>query len=326
MSKHKRTIMASAVLASLAASGMAQAEVGPGLLLKPWSEETQVETVNGGFTIFDNETGQEEDISIAYISSSSRMKLDKYDQPKISVGYTANSLIVDSDVAGLPGGLNNYAVAMAYDIGQVSDDWRLGYTVGMGTANDGHFQNTDSYYAMGSFAGTYMIDEQRSLVVGLTYDGNRDILPDVPLPFVQFNHYVSPQLQYMLGFYNRVNWQPNESFKLTAGSGLFPGGQIIGADVKASWLISERIETFVSFEQMTEGFYKDDRDDRRLFYRFNAAKVGVNYTLENGVNIEGGVGYAFNQSFSEGFDVRTLDKIAKPDDHALLFLNVSAAF
>ncbi|QQE11010.1 hypothetical protein JD969_16125 [Planctomycetota bacterium] len=303
-----------------------QAEVGPGLLFKPWQEDVKLETQNSVYSIIGNETGQGEDFDMNYFVSSARMNMEQFGQANLNVGYKVTSIQIDTDQAGLPSSLNNIAAAVSYDFGEIADNWTLGYTLGMGTANDGHYDNSDSYYGMATVAGTYSFDAQRKLSFGLTYDGNRSAFPDAPLPFVQYFHYVSPELQYMLGLYSSVTWRPTEDIVISAGSGLFPGGQIIGADARASWYVTEQTELFISFDQMTEGFYQDDRDNRRLFFMYNMASIGTKFDVNEKMSIEGGVGYAFNQKLSEGFDTRTLDTIAKPDDHAVLFLNVKADF
>ena len=322
------------VAGGLAAAGVmmscvgseAYAEVGPDLLLKPWGEGVTVETSNDVFGVWGNETEQGDELDLFYFASDGRGKLDGVLHPNVSVGYKFHALSIDSENENLPSGLTNAAMAVSYDAGMISDQWRLGYTFGLGTANDGDFNDSDSYYAIADVAGTWYMSQTKQFVFGVSFDGNRDVMPDVPLPFVQFNHYVSPELQYTLGFFNAVTWKPNEAFGVTVGTGLYPGGEVVGVSAKATWYATENVDVFVGFDRASEGFRYNDQKDRRLFFMYNKVELGTKIRVADRIDFNGGVGYAFNQKFEEGFDLRTTDTIAEAENHSFVSFSFDAKF
>ena len=303
-----------------------RAQTGPQLYLLPFEPDTQIQSKNGAFSIFGNNTQQHDEIDIFYLWSDARAKLDAIKLPQMRFGYELHTLLIDSNTSVLPDALYNYNVGISYEFGEIFKDWDLALTAGIGTANDGHFSNATSYYGMGTLMLNYHLSPTQQVSVGVSFDGNRDIFPDTPLPFIQYYHYVSPEFQYILGLYNRLIWTPNPIFKITLGGGISLGGQVIGFDARASYFPIEDLELFLSFDNSTEGFFQNNQGRTRLFYMYNIAGGGFAYNITKKITFEAGAGYAFNQRFATGFDFRDLSTIVRPNDNAAVFLNLHADF
>ena len=302
------------------------AQTGPQLYIVPFAENANFETTDGMFSIFQNNTNNNNELDLFYIWSESRAKLDAIDLPQMRVGYEVRSLVTNSTSPIIPSALNNINVGFSYDFGEIFDNWELAGTAGAGTANDGNFGNGTSYYGMGTVILSYIFNPQQKIAVGVSFDGNRDIFPDTPLPFIQYYHFVSPEFQYSLGFYNTLNWKPIDYFQINAGGGIFLGGQVIGAEVRASYFPVDGVELFLNFDNTTEGYYQEGQGLTRIFYMYNIAGGGISVDLAENLNIAVGGGYAFNQRFATGFDFRDLSTIERPEDSPALFINIEASF
>ncbi|QQE10264.1 hypothetical protein JD969_12205 [Planctomycetota bacterium] len=314
------------LLLSLFSISTLHAQTGPQLYLIPFPEDTEVQSRNGAFSIFGNNTDSDQAIDIFYLWSDARGKLDKLNLPQIHLGYELHTLLIDSPSNVIPDALYNYNLGLSYEFGEIFTNWDLALTAGIGTANDGHFSNLQSYYGMGTLMLNYHLSPTQQVSVGVSFDGNRDIFPDVPLPFIQYYHFVSPQFQYVLGFYNQLNWKPNEQFQIKGGAGIMLGGQVIGADVRASYFPTKNFELFLNFDNSTEGFFQNNQGRTRLFYMYNIAGGGFAWNITKKIQFEAGAGFAFGQQFATGFDFRNLNTVVRPDDNVAVFLNLHADF
>ncbi|WP_432799257.1 hypothetical protein [Poriferisphaera sp. WC338] len=304
-----------------------EAQVGPQLLLSPWAEhEHWVASDDQPVFIVGNETEGGADIDMVYYPSRGKVKFDKASKdPKWTLGYKFDAIVVDNKI-GIPGDLNDLAVAVGYSVGEIADDWTLDLGVGVGTANDGHWDNEDSWYALADAAATWRMDENKIMVVGLSFDGNRNVFPDAPLPFIQFTHYYSQTFQYRLGLINGVTWRPRKDIELKADLGSLFNDEVIGIDAKATWFVTEKFHVFGEFENVRNGFYQEGQGHERMFYMANFIDAGVRYIVNEGIDLSGGIGWAFNQRFATGFDIRDLTTVAEPEDHMLFFLRLKGTF
>lgn len=305
------------------------AQVSPSLVIEPWGEDPhwaqtidELIFINGG-----HDKRAEGDIDIFYWDSQGRVKFDKADpDPAFTLGYRVLTMDVGaSDTPAINGELNDLAIAAALRLGgddAADEAWEWTLTAGVGTANDGHFSNGDAVYGIGGINAAHTIDPDSSLNIGVSYHGNRTFLPDVPLPYAVYRHRVDEKLAYSVGVpTSGIVWRPVEPLVLRAEYTV--PFNLAGS---AEYSFSENVGVFAEYRRTLDAFYIDDRENTRLFYDFSRVSTGVHLTWQPLIDARIGIGYAFDQDFSTGFDVRGLDTVAEPSDEVLFFFTLQGTF
>ncbi len=307
--------------------GSAAAQTGSVLVTAPWPEGQHVMLTEHEWSWIDDGhvKADDNDIELFQWDSRGRFRLDPSEaEPVFTVGYRLFTMHIDTDHPSLPGGLTDLAIAAGWRVGEFADDWELGIVGGAGAATNNHFGDGDAYYGLASLNIRHTIDQSSELNFGANYDGNRSFMPDVPLPYVMYSRYVDENLSYHIGApVSSIRYQPLE--QLTLEARYFVPMSFVGS---IRWaLIEDRLSLFGSYDRRVNAFHLEDQiDTRRLFYRIQRAKLGLAYTAGECLDIEGGIGYAFEQSFDSGFDLRNTDTVAEPSDEVFLFLALEASF
>ena len=78
-------------------------------------------------------------------------------------------------------------------------DWIFAVGVAAGYAGASPFSEGNAWYGKATAVALRQFSESDALVLVLDYDGNRTLLPDVPLPGIAYTHRVSPSLFYVIG-------------------------------------------------------------------------------------------------------------------------------
>ena len=286
-------------------------------MVRTWHDWSRINS--GHIKSDDNE------IDILYWDSNGRIRFDQSaTEPTFTIGYRLFTMDLDTNHPSLPSGLTDLAVAGGLRLGEIADGWELGLVAGAGVATNNHFGDGDAYYGLGTVNIKHDLDESATLNFGINYDGNRTIFPDVPLPYIMYSCYVDENLSYNIGApLSSVTYKPIDPLTLEAR--YFVPTQFTG---QVSWaIVDDSISLFALYDRRVAAFHlEDDRDTRRLFYRINRVKMGLRYSSADKFNIEGGVGYAFEQSFYTGFDVRNTDTVAKPSDELFFFIGFQGYF
>lgn len=312
-------------LAAISIHAGAFAQTGPSLLIQPWADKPQyASTYDEPMFIFGGHTkGDDEDIDILYYDSFGRVKFDRDNpEPNFWLGYRAMTIGIGGDQPGLPGDLNDISLAAAFRLGDGSGEWQLSIAGGAGTANDGHWGNSDAIYGIATINAAHRIDDRSALNIGINYNGNRTFLPDVPLPYLVYQHRSSKSFAYSLGVpTSGVTWSPTNDLT-------FHASYTVPTTILASvtYGLNKEWSIFGEYTQTLDGFYVEDQGDTRLFYEKSILAAGVRWIHEPLIDIRGGLGYAFDQRFSRGWDVRDLDSVAKPSDEMVLFFTVQGTF
>jgi len=316
--------LAAAIIA-LVCESSANAQTNPSLLIDRWTAAPQWAStydepmfIDGGHI-----KGSDDDIDLLYYDSHGRVKFDHDNaDPGFWLGYRALTMGINEDVPELPGDLNDISVAAAFRLGDLSTDWRLSVAAGAGTANDGHWANTDAIYGIGTVVATRELDETSRLHIGLDYNGNHTLWPDAPHPVLTYECRLDRDWTIKLG-------SPSTGFRWT---GLHPitvsFDYTVPTNVLAnvSYELNKDWKLFGEFGRTVDGFFRNDQGDRRLFYELNRVTAGVHWIKGKLIDLRLGAGYAFNQRFSSGFDIRNLDTVASPSDEVMFFLTVQGTF
>ncbi|NJL30817.1 MAG: hypothetical protein HC898_03830 [Phycisphaerales bacterium] len=209
-----------AVISSLSTTTLL-ADTSPYLMLQPWGEgEGYFQSVDKPIFLDAGKTeATNRRTEVMSYESAGRARFNKDQRyPEFSVGYRVNSLETGLSDPLIPKSFLDIAFAAGVQLGQVAPDWTLSLVGGVGIATDTHFDNEKAIYGIGSLNARWTITEKQTLDVGLAYNGNRSIFPDVPLPYAVFTHNLSPELMYAVGVpLSRIVWRPVEDLTLTLG-------------------------------------------------------------------------------------------------------------
>jgi len=310
---------------SLLIAALAHAQTGPSLLIKPWDKQPEwASTYDEPVFINDGHTkGDDRKIGILYYDSFGRVKFDHDNSdPNFWLGYRMLAIGIDGDHPNLPGDLNDLSIAAAFKLGEGANGWRLSLLAGAGTANDGHWSNSDAIYGIADLNASQRLDEDTYLHIGVHYSGNRTFWPDIPLPYITYAHRDSESFFYEVGApTSAVTWKPLDRLTLQA-SYTVP----INLFANVSYALTKELSIFGEYSRTLDGFFRNQQGDTRLFYDLARVSTGVRWIKAPLIDIRGGIGYAFNQEFSTGFDVRNTHTLAKPSDEVLFFFTVQGAF
>ncbi len=304
----------------------AVAQTAPSMLIQPWPDKPILaQTFDLPVYITDGHVkGDDSDIQTFFWDSYGRVKFDRQDQdPTFSVGYRFYSLSVDADRPDLDSSYNDLALVGAWN-GEKVDGWRPGVIVGAGSSNDDHWREGDAIYGVAAFNLSRQLSEHEALHVGVSFDGNRTVWPDIPLPYVSYVNAADPNFIYVLGVpQSSLIWRPNDTLELQLDY-LFPS-QFSGS---VSAALCDNWAVFASYERQIHAFHEHDatRDGQRLFYSLEMVMAGLEWKETWLGDVRFGAGYAFNQQFDRGWDMRETRGAADASDQLLLFLMVRGTF
>lgn len=214
----------------------------------------------------------------------------------------------------------------------LAGDWQLGATIGVGHASSQPWADAHGQYALASVFGTTTLDDGATLLIGLTYDGNRSALPDTPLPVLEYRKPLGQndsggggdrELGLTLGYpESRIIYRHSEQLSFSAGFD------------NLDWATAEMFYEFAPGLALTAryaAFYDmfhaaGDDEYRRLFFISQRLEAGLAHRLGRASLIELSGGYAFGQELRRGYDWRRTQKVAEFDDAVFVRLGITLSF
>ncbi|NBC11528.1 MAG: hypothetical protein GVY24_07335 [Planctomycetes bacterium] len=300
----------------------ARAQTSSALILVPWGDDDRVEIANSLWFGYDgNASNGGADVDLFRFSSVGRARPSAEDADW-AVGWKYSHLDIDTTDAALPERLIDQAIAGGVKMGTF-DRWEWGFVAGLGYAGNAPYNDGDAWYAVGSLAASTRLDNGATLTVLLDYDGNRNVLPDVPLPGVAYAHRFGETLRYTVGLpVNSVTWTPDARWKVR-GLWVVPYG--FGLD--AEYALTDDWTLFGGYTSQTTGYHvQGDDENRRLFFEQDRVELGARWKLGDAADLVGAVGYAFDQSFERGYDTRDTDTIRDVSDEPFFRLALNFRF
>jgi hypothetical protein len=297
-------------LAPFALASVAEAQTGPELMLEPWQgfdgESTDAAFENAVSARYpaDGEVGDGTyDVGIAAYQVDTRLRLGE-DRGSPALGYELDYMEIDSGDPMLPHKLVDSSVAIGAGVGQIGG-WNLAATAGFGTAGDRPWDESDTFYGKASLMGSYRVDRNRSWLVGISYDGNRTILPDVPMPLISYRER-SETAEIELGFpRSSIEFEPAD--RVTIKGAYVPVVNLTG---EVSYRIEESVSVYGSYSRESSAYQLErDPDTRRFFFEGNRLETGVRYDPHETLRLVAAGGYTFSREFSRGWDVRSEDTV-----------------
>jgi len=304
-------------------------QTGASLMIKPFTEGKASETQTGWMF-----TGQghirdasDSNITLSHYDVEGRFRFDAADPDSPRVGYAWSFIDIDTDDPRLPSDLSDQAIAAGFGLFE-TDKWRVGATIGVGYAGDSEFDDDDPWYATANLIASQQIDDVSSLQLLLSYDGNRSIFPDIPLPGIIYHRRVSDTFQYSLGVpYSQVVWTPTPKWRISA-SGAIPASALnLGFNADANYEVDDSLSLFASYGYQMRAFSVGTLSGNdRLFFEQRRAEGGLRWTPVADLDVTLAGGFAFDRRFRQGFDVRSLSDSIKISDEPYVRFAVDFRF
>jgi hypothetical protein len=320
-----RTVSSIALGCSLLVSAQASAQASSAMMLLPFPQGQPFDG-KAVTTLIPTETDSSagDDLDASIFALDARVR-PVQDARAFTLGTEIRHIDLETDDPALPERLvrTELAAGMQLDPIDAFDlTWQPGFTAGVGFASSNALHDGQAWYGLASIFAQTRLSERSSLTVGVDYDGNRSIFPDAPLPLVLYNVALDEQLQLLLGYpINGMVWTPDERFTLAVTLiGIVPV-------IEATYELSEQWSIFAALQATNDAFHVADAPEgENLFFSGYRAEAGVRYGLGNGLSLEAAGGFAFNQEFQTGPDVRDLDTVRELDDAVYVRMGASLAF
>ncbi len=302
------------LLASLLLPVPALAQTDLALMTKPWPTASPLDA--GGNLLFiptESDNAASDDVDLSFLRVAGRVRPDREAAHAFTVGYDVTHLDINTDDPLLPDRLHSSAVAAGAKLGAFDafdQSWEWGGSVGIGHASSNPFGDGNGWYALGSVFAITRLSERESLTLGVDFDGNRAVFPDLPLPAVTYQNRYSDQLTFLVGFpVNQIVWTPDDRWTVQLGA----AG--IAFSARASYRLDDAVTLFAAYGGDGEGFHvADDDGDRRLFFSAQTVEAGVELGVTETASLVVAGGFAFDQEFERGFDLRDTDTVRELDD------------
>jgi len=287
------------------------AETRSGLVLRPFPEGRGTELSGEVDAYLDSETDDGFDYGMRVFAFSGRAQLvPQAGRGSPVAGWQFLYFDVDSPDPRLPGELFEASFAVGGSLR--AGDWTLQGTAGAGFAGD---EAATGWYGLASASATRVFGPGHVLSIGLDFDGNRPIFPDVPLPVVVWTRRWNEHVTTSLGVpFLAVTWTPADWIEIAARGipGVFATGGV-------TVFPAEDWEVFARFRSRSFRFFVEGDD--RLFYSESRVEIGAGY---KGWKLM--AGWAFEREFETGFDVRDTDTLARVDEGWVVALSFTLAF
>lgn len=289
-----------------------RAQTGPALLLKPWDKDERFEAGANGMFVEEGHTKKEDaDFRLGIYESEGRFRLMPGELASPRIGYSFSWFEVHSDSVRLPDQLVNQSVSVAMPVGMY-DGWIFGLSLGLGYAGTAPFGDGDAWYGKGTFVAFREIDKTSAIAFVLDYDGNRTVLPDVPLPGFAYIKQLDPNVKLTLGLpVSSVEWKPAEHLELSLEYRL-----PYDVSARVGYEFTPGITAYGLLGQRNDAWHWDElkNNNDRLFFQQRRAEVGVTWAPCKNTNLTAAVGYAWGGEFTRGFDTRDDDLVTKISD------------
>ncbi len=301
--------------------GLAQSAMGQSL-----SRFAQLPWIPGDFTsTYDNPvfepaghvSGSNNSERVQFWDSFGRVRINKNDPNSPFFAYRVFTSNLNSDSTVIRSTMDEFDLAVGMHWGQIAD-WRISTITGVGYSSTQPFVNEKGLFGIGSITAEHSVGDNDAVLLSVDYAGNDGLLPDVPLPGFAWMHH-DEHWEVMLGFpVDRVIWQPIPKVKIMAEYQVPFTGRF-----EAEYLPWEHYGFYVGASNWMQGIViaKEDSIDRQ-FLQMRRVEAGLRVVFNPLVDVGVGVGYAFDQTISEGYDVRSLRGLAHLSNEPYLTLEI----
>jgi hypothetical protein len=258
---------------------------------------------------------------ISHWDSYGRVRINRDDKDAPFFGYRV--LFSDASTGSplIHSAMDEFDLALGLHLGQIAD-WDISTMLGVGYSNTHPFVNSQGYFGIGHLTAEHHFDDNNSIVLSMDYEGNGGLLPDVPLPGFAFLHH-EQKLDVMFGYpMSSVRWRPMDKLEITA-SYTVP----YSADLDVEYRVVPHFGLYGDAANFFQGFITNNGDiGDRQFFQMRRVETGVRVIFDPWVDAALGIGYAFDQGFSVGEDVRNLTPITHVSNEPYIALIIRGRF
>ncbi len=297
---------AMAALIVLGFAGLARAQSNARATYDPWAGNDLAVTFDHPIEeLGGHAKSAPTDTQVFWWDSFGKVRLDRHDSNSPFIGYRILTIDAGTDSRYIRSTMDEFAFSVGLHLGQVAG-WNVTTVLGAGYSGTRPFLNEKGIFGIGDLMIDHPLNDNTSLVLAADYAGNGGLLPDVPLPGFAVVHH-SPGLDFTLGFpLNRIIWKPIEQLELTAEYSV-----PYTARLNAEYRIQKHFGVYANAENFFQGFFVERGDvTTRQFYQMRRVEAGVRIIFDPLIDVGIGVGYAFDQDFERGYDVRHLSSIS----------------
>ena len=307
--------------AGLLTTGRAYALSSDLSTLLPWDSNINVESSTWG--LLENKSHIRNDgtpAQIGIVDSSGRVRLADTGQYSPTIAWDSLYMALNTHSSLLPRQLNEQSMSLGIPIVQ-SGPWSLGAVVGAGYSGNSPYNEGQAVYGLADITAQYQFNPRDSLVFGINYDGNRSVLPDVPLPTVEFLHETT-KLTWGVGIYEYLDYRPFDRLNLELMYFPTDDGH---ADI--DYRLLRWLHVYGLFASQSWAFHVDFYNhDQRLFFNMCRVEAGVRIITCPNFSMKLGGGYAFNQAFSQGYQSINETPVGQIANAAYISLNAKFKF
>ncbi|MEM6314681.1 MAG: hypothetical protein AAF743_11360 [Planctomycetota bacterium] len=334
-----RAVLAAAATFAVGAAATAQTDFG--LIADPMPQDVEFELDTSALIFETGDTDNGFDVSLDLFQTSGRFRVPGDDefilrQAQARFGFDYTHLYLDTADPVLPENLVDVSLGYGMGVYQSEDETIVaGVTVGIGYAGAGAFDDGNAYYGLANFVlGKEFQEDGKFFKAGdrfglvISYDGNRVLFPDIPLPGFQYTRPITEELELSVGFpFSSVRWRPDERWEFTLNY-LIPDAFTGRVD----YGFREGIGVFAEVAGQSEAFHADQLPNAndRIIFRQSRVEGGIRYRVQDTqdyrVNVILAAGFAFNTEFDVGFDVRDDNTVAELSDEPYLRAAVELRF
>ncbi len=261
------------------------------------------------------------DSQVLWWDSFGRVRLDRQDPNSPFAAYRVLTIDAGTDSQYIKSTMDDFELSAGFHLAQLAG-WDITTVLGAGYSGTHPFVNEKGIFGIGDLMAKYPITDNTSVVLAVDYAGNSSLLPDIPLPGFAIMHR-SHDLDFMLGFpMNRLVWRPVNRLELTAEYSV-----PYSARLNLEYRISHHVAVYGTAENFFQGFVQERSDvTDRQFFQMRRVEAGVRLIYNPWIDAGLGVGYAFDQEFSHGYDVRNLHSFSSISNEPYLAIVLRGSF
>ena len=186
-----------------------------------------------------------------------------------------------------------------------ADDKKNWISIGVVSNSDMPYNSLDEASIVASAGRKFSLAERHSLIAGLFYSSQRDVLEGIPYPMLIYE-YKSEELFLRGGFlFLSVRWKIND--KTSVNAAYFP---IRNYTLSVSRKITEGLTASAELHGKSERYLLEGRVNKseKLFLETNEAGIRLSQRIVKGLVVFGFAGYSFGSNYYKG------DKINEKND------------
>jgi hypothetical protein len=296
--------------------------------LDSWTEDDLAETFDhpiielGGHV-----TNAPSDTQVFSWDSFGRVRFNRHDANSPFAAYRILTIDSGLDSGVIKSTMDEFDLALGLHLGEVRG-WKAGAIFGAGYSSTHPFVHTSGIFGIGHVTFERPIGAIDSLVLSLDYEGNGGLLPDVPLPGFAWMHH-GAKVDSMLGFpMSHVVWRVTDPLEITLQYTV-----PFTADVDVEYRLARHVGLYADAGNFFQGFVVAPSAGagagditNRQFYQMRRVEMGMRLIFGKLVDASVGVGYAFDQQFSRGLDVRDLRSVGQLSNEPYLAVVLRGRF